>query len=306
MDSSQGGEVDASSVPAGRAETVETMDSSQGGAVDACSAPSGRVEAAQTHQQPPAPTKGTAKVPPQSCRVGKLPPTVMGRTRGQNQRLQGESAQRQRVIEDVMPAAVQKWTEFGSILENTSWTTEDAMAMMAGGRAAEENTGESNLFLPSDFPEDVEPPPQSVADEERSQYKAAWRKAMKTESDGHKTTGTYEAATPPRGRNPVGVKWVFPNKTDKDGIIAKTKARLVSKGFSQVQDVDYFQMFAPTPSSALIKILAAVANEEGLKIFRLDVAQAFVRAKLDAEIYMKLPDGCNDMSGKIVRLNRSL
>eukprot|EP00904_Undaria_pinnatifida_P004473 jgi/Undpi1/14026/HiC_scaffold_9.g03677.m1 len=37
IDSSQGGAVDASSVPAGRAEKVETMGSSQGGAVDASS-----------------------------------------------------------------------------------------------------------------------------------------------------------------------------------------------------------------------------------------------------------------------------
>ena len=42
-----------------------------------------------------------------------------------------------------MSAAVQKCTEFGSILANTSWTTEDAMAMMAGRPAAEENKGES-------------------------------------------------------------------------------------------------------------------------------------------------------------------
>ena len=41
MDSSQGGGVDASSVPAGRAETVDTMDLSQGGAVDASSVPAG-------------------------------------------------------------------------------------------------------------------------------------------------------------------------------------------------------------------------------------------------------------------------
>ena len=80
----------------------------------------------------------------------------------------------------------------------------------------------------------------------------------------------------------------------------------MAKGFSQVQDVDYFRAFAPTPSSASVKILAAVANEHGLNIFRLDIAQAFVRGKLEAEIHMKLPDGCGDMPGKIVRLNRSL
>ena len=104
----------------------------------------------------------------------------------------------------------------------------------------------------------------------------------------------------------VGMTWVLSYKTDKDGMIAKTKARLVAKGFSQVQDVDYFQTFAPTPSSASLKTLAAVATKQGLKIFHLDVAQAFVRTKLDAEIHMELPDGCGDMSRKIVRLDRSL
>ena len=68
-----------------------------------------------------------------------------------------------------------------------------------------------------------------------------------------------------------------------------------------MQDVEHFQTLAPTPSPASIKILAAVANEQGLKILHLDVEQAFIRAKLDAEIYMKLPDGCGDMPGEIVR-----
>ena len=63
-----------------------------------------------------------------------------------------------------------------------------------------ENKGELSVCIPSGFPEDVEPPPQSVAYIERSQYKAAWREGMKIELDGHKTTGKYEAATPPQGR----------------------------------------------------------------------------------------------------------
>ena len=86
------------------------------------------------------------------------------------------------------------------------------------------------MCMPSGFPHDVKPPRQSVAHVERSPYKAAWRKAMKTELDGHKTTGIYEAVTPPRGRKPVGAKCAFSYKTDKDGIIVKTKARLVAEG----------------------------------------------------------------------------
>ena len=78
----------------------------------------------------------------------------------------------------------------------------------------------------------------------------------------------------------------------------------MAKGFRQVQDVDYFQTFAPTLSSASVKFLAADANEHGLKIFHLDVAHAFVRVKL--EIYMRLPGGRGNISKEFVSLNRSL
>ena len=50
---------------------------------------------------------------------------------------------------------------------------------------------------------------------------------MKSMLDGHQATITYEATTPPRGRKPVGERWVFSYETDKDGLIVKTEARVV-------------------------------------------------------------------------------
>ena len=96
------------------------------------------------------------------------------------------------------------------------------MALLAGGSAVE-NKGKLSVCMPSGFPEDEEPPPQSTADVERSQYKATRRKAMKIELDSHETTGTREAATPPQGRETVGAKWVFTYKTDKDSLILIVK-----------------------------------------------------------------------------------
>ena len=84
---------------------------------------------------------------------------------------------------------------------------------------------------------------------------------MKIDLDGYKTTGTYEAATPPLGRKPVGVKRVSTYKTDKDGLIVKTNAKLVAKGVSQVQNADFFQTFAPAPSSASVKTMPAVLQK---------------------------------------------
>ena len=75
-----------------------------------------------------------------------------------------------------------------------------------------------------------------------------------------------DTATPPQEWKPVGAK-VFTYKTDKDGLMVKTKASLVAEGLSQVWDVDYVLKLAPTPSSASVQMLAAVANEHGLRFF---------------------------------------
>ena len=34
--------------------------------------------------------------------------------------------------------------------------------------------------------------------------------------------------------------------------------------------------------------------------------EAFVRADLKEDVFMRLPEGCGELSGKIVKLNRSL
>ena len=164
MGSSQGGAVDASSAPAGRAKIVKTMGSSKGG-VDASSVPvemvesdSGASAASGTDQgngeDPPAVLSGRAAHELSSW--GRLPETERGRTRVQSQRLKGEPAEEQYrlnpEVADALLAAAHEWTKSGSMLKTTSWTTEDAMAMMAGGPAVEENKGELSVRMPTGLP----------------------------------------------------------------------------------------------------------------------------------------------------------
>ena len=116
--------MDASSAPAGRTE-------SDSGA----SATSGTDE--RNDEIPPAVLSGRTEHELNSG--GRLPPTVRGRTRVQCQRREGEPAQRQLKLQpevaDALLAAAHEWTKSGSMLNSTSWTVEDAMAMMVEGPA---------------------------------------------------------------------------------------------------------------------------------------------------------------------------
>ena len=43
----------------------------------------------------------------------------------------------------------------------------------------------------------------------------------------------------------IGTKWVFQNKQDDQGVVVRNKERLVVKGFSQVEGLDFGETFAP-------------------------------------------------------------
>ena len=173
--------------------------------------------------------------------------------------------------------------------------------------AAEQNP---ELSIPSPIgkqPSEVESPPLSVAGVERSVYRKGWEEAMKSEVDGHTKTGTFSmVGRVSKGRKPVSSKWCFGYKTDKKGKLTKLKARLVARGFTQIRDVDYTHFSSPCPSSASVKLMLAVANEKGLPLHRFDVAQAYICASLDEEVYMKPPGGCGEKSRKTTKLERAI
>ena len=104
----------------------------------------------------------------------------------------------------------------------------------------------------------------------------------------------------------IDAKWVYTWKVDEQGWVVKPKSRLVARSFKQREGIDFGKTFSPTVSSSCVRLLSAVACEFDLDLRHSDVDQAFVQSRLDENVFLRLPRGYGKMSGKVVRLNKSL
>src|SRR5579871_807696 len=135
-----------------------------------------------------------------------------------------------------------------------------------------------------------------------------WEDAMKLELESIKKNDTWTLTTLPPGRTAIGSKWVYRLKYNTDGVIDRYKARIVAKGYSQKEGIDYTETFAPVTKFASIRLLLAIAAKEDYEIHQMDVQSAFLNGELDEEIYMKQPEGFIE-EGKenlVCRLHKSL
>ena len=98
----------------------------------------------------------------------------------------------------------------------------------------------------------------------------------------------------------------LPGKSTKQVCVIKVKARLVARGFNQVHTVDFMETYSPIPEALCVKTVVTVAVERDWELRQLDVKQAFIEADLDYDVYMKLPDGCGDKSGEIMKHNKAV
>ena len=104
----------------------------------------------------------------------------------------------------------------------------------------------------------------------------------------------------------VSAKWAYSCQVNDIGHVVRAKARLVARGFAQREGIDFFKNFLPCPSVASIRLLAAIVCEFGWDVCHFDAGQAFVQSKLDEVVFIRLLPGCGELSGKVVKLGRSL
>jgi hypothetical protein len=93
-----------------------------------------------------------------------------------------------------------------------------------------------------------------------------------------------------------------------DGSIERYKMRLVARGFTQREGIDYSETFNPVIKQTTIRLVFFIAILCNLKIHQLDIPNAFLNSVLTEEVYIKQPLSFVDsaLPSHVCRLHKSL
>lgn len=86
-----------------------------------------------------------------------------------------------------------------------------------------------------------------------------WKQATQEEFDALQKQSTWTLVPLPQGKNLVSCKWLFKIKKNADGTVARHKARLGARGFSQEYVIDYEETFSPVVRHTTVRLILGLA-----------------------------------------------
>ncbi|KAA0049626.1 gag/pol protein [Cucumis melo var. makuwa] len=146
---------------------------------------------------------------------------------------------------------------------------------------------ETQVVIPDDGVEDPLSYKQAMNDVDKDQ----WVKAMDLEMESMYFNSVWELVDLPKGVKHIGCKWIYNRKRDSTGKVQTFKVRLVAKGYTQREGVDYEETFSPVAMLKSIRILMSIATFYDYEIWQMDVKTAFLNGNLEESIFMSQPEG---------------
>ena len=88
----------------------------------------------------------------------------------------------------------------------------------------------------------------------------------------------------------------------------RNKERLIAQEYSQIEEIDYEETFAPATILESIRILLAITCSLRIKLYQMDVKSTFLNGILSEEVYVEQPKGFEDpkFPNPIYRLKKAL
>ena len=98
---------------------------------------------------------------------------------------------------------------------------------------------------------------------------------MQEEYNSLMKNDTWELKTLPEVKNLVSCNWTYKTKFTLDGAIERYKARLVARGFSQEEGIDYTETFSLVAKMTSIHTIIPLAAKCRWNMFQMDVNSVF-------------------------------
>nr|GEU61474.1 retrovirus-related Pol polyprotein from transposon TNT 1-94 [Tanacetum cinerariifolium] len=93
-----------------------------------------------------------------------------------------------------------------------------------------------------------------------------------------------------------------------DNTVIRNKSRLMAKGSTQKEGVDFEESFAPVARLEAVRLFIAYATHKSFTVYQMDVKTTFLYGPLKEEVYVNQPDGFVDLyhPDKVYRLKKAL
>lgn len=135
--------------------------------------------------------------------------------------------------------------------------------------------------------------------------KEKWQQAMSDELQAFKENQAWEFVDRKEADRVVQCKWVFKKKLDNDNRV-RYRARLVAKGYTQQQGVDFKETYSPVLRYSTLRLLFAISAKLNFEITHLDVVTAFLNGFLNENVFMQAPPSLNCESNYVLKLKKAI
>ncbi|KAH9744862.1 hypothetical protein KPL70_003863 [Citrus sinensis] len=136
-----------------------------------------------------------------------------------------------------------------------------------------------------------------------------WLEAMQDEMESLQRNQTCTLIPNLGNKRLISCKWIFKRKEGiPDVEPPKYKARLVARGFTQREGVDFNEICSLVVKHSSIRILLAMVALLDLELEQMDVKTAFLHGNLEEQILMAQPEGfeCKGKEDYVCLLHKSL
>ena len=147
--------------------------------------------------------------------------------------------------------------------------------------------------------------PQNYNEALNSDDKESWIEAMQDEINSLHENKTWVLVEKPKNQKVINNRWVYTRKINPDNS-ERFKARLVIKGCSQKEGIDYKETFSPVVRFDTVRFMLSIAARNRLSLGQFDIKTAFLYGSLKEDVYMKQPEGFDDGTTRVCKLFKSL